>query len=211
VESTPVDSASAPKAEAQADAVDAERLRTFRSLKLRYDPRAGAAYEGPSREPLAREDLYKRLGREDLVERDESRRTQRIFFFTGAGAALVAGIAGGVVILNGSPDMNSEACSLTAAGQHKCVAESNRANALSGVAMISGALLATGLLTVGLSLGSSPLPARETESLVATYNGELMRRLKAPSAAPATPSGSRLEITPQVSASGGGLVGRLTF
>lgn len=187
------------------------RLRTFGSLRLRYDAQEGVAYEGSSSAPLSRKDLFARLGRHDLVAEEDSRATKRIVFFSAAGAALVAGIVAGAVIFDNGPVMNSSECEERGGlAYNECVNRHRRANTLSGVAVVSGALVGSGLFAIGLSFGRSPIPARETESLVAGYNGEVMKRLRTTTAAPRTP-GTRLELSPQLSASGGGIIGRLTF
>ncbi len=212
---TDAPAAAAPVAAAAPEAppiapVERDRLRAFSSLRLRYDARSGEAYEGSSTAPLARDTLFARLGRQDLIDADASRRTARTYLFIGAGAAVVAGVVAGLVIFENGPTINSAACEQSGQNAYnQCIDDHKRANMLSGVSIVAGALVGTGLLSFGLSLGKSPLPARETESLVANYNGELMKRLRS-SGAPPSP-GTRLEISPQMSASGGGLTGRLTF
>ncbi len=201
----------APEEGAKLGEEQRERLRTFGSLRLRYDPQDGVAYEGSSASPLSRKDLFARLGRQDLVEREDSRRTKRVVFYSAAGAALVAGIVAGIVIFDNGPVMNSAECVLRGgAAYNDCLNRQTRANTLSGVAVLSGALIGSGLFGIGWSFGESPIPTRETESLVASYNGEVMKRLRTTTAAPRTP-GTRLELSPQMSALGGGVVGRLTF
>jgi hypothetical protein len=185
-------------------------MRSFMQQYVAYDVYTGRAHQGTARTALTREQLYTLLGREDLIEQSERNRTKRIILFTAAGAALAAGIAGGIYVYGRQPDLNSRRCTDSVSEYNdECIPKRRQANIAAGGLVIGGLLAASGFIAWGLSYKLDILSPSATAQAVAQHNGDLMRTLRQGVAA-RKPSAT-LEVFPQVSYNSGGVGARVTF
>jgi hypothetical protein len=162
---------------------------------------------------MSREELYRLLGRPDLVDTADAHRTQRTVLFVGAGAAIVGGIVAGLALRSNIPEMNSSYCtSSVRTFNEECDPQMRKYEVLSAVAMVSGALVGGGLIAWGSSISIDGAPRTAIAGMVASYNGNLMHRLRESGTTTRTAgSGARLDVTPSVGPGGGSVQARLTF
>jgi hypothetical protein len=202
----------APPAPA-APAPPAPHVRLFLQEYVAYDASTGEATRGQSKTPMSREELYRLLGRPDLVDTADAHRTQRTVLFVGAGAAIVGGIVAGLALRSNIPEMNSGYCtSSVRVFNDECDPQMRKYEVLSAVAMISGALAGGGLIAWGTSISTDGAPRTAIAGMVASYNGNLMHRLRESGTTTRTAgSGARLDVMPNVGPGGGSVQARLTF
>ena len=201
------------QATAPSPAAPAPHVRLFLQEYVAYDASTGEATRGQSKTPMSREELYRLLGRPDLVDTADAHRTQRTVLFVGAGAALVGGIVAGLALRANIPEMNSAYCtSSVRVYNDECDPQLRKYEVLSAVAMVSGALVGGGLIAWGSSISADGAPRTAIAGMVASYNGNLMHKLRESGTTTRTAgSGARLDITPMVGPGGGSVQARLTF
>ncbi len=186
-------------------------IRLFLQEYVSYDARTGEATRGQAKTPIPRDELFRLIGRPDLVDAAESRRVERALVFTASGAAFVAGIVGAVAIQSDAPDMNSRWCSSsTHVYNEECDPRVRTHQVWSGVALASGMLVGSALLTWGLNIPIDGTSRASIAGMVASYNGSLRQRLREPGSTEPTP-GAKLQLAPSVGAGSGGVTARLTF
>ena len=199
----------------QTDAAPASPLALFRQEYIQYDSRTGEATRGQAKTTVTREELYRMLGRQDLLEAADAQRTTRNVLFAVAGATVAAGLVVGFEIRKGIPNLNSVECSgpVGDRSEKSCVDGYRSHELWSAVAMVGGLLLGGGIATVAGALTVDGAPRTTIAGMVASYNGSIMRRLREPGALPATATGrgGHIVVTPSVGLNGGGLAARLSF
>ncbi len=211
--------------EAAAAGPNRPELRAFLRSYIAYDVSTGTATEGQAQVPVPRDELFRRLGRPDLIDAASSRRVERAVLLSAAAVSVVAGAIGAFAIMADSPDVNSAWCTPTIYVRNnkeiipkdafktyneECVPRVRAHMIWSGVAGVGGLFLGAGLLTWAINLPIDGAPRSTIAGLVATYNGSLRQRLREPGSTEPTP-GARLEVTPSVGLNGGSVTARLTF
>lgn len=146
---------------------------------LSWDPDAKQAVHGRQKTVLTRTEFFERVGRLDLIEQSNSLRARRITLAVAAGTVALGGLIGGIVLLAGSPDMNSAYCVNNVANFNQCH-EINRVHQTGGIGLIAGSV-ATAALMATLAWWSSPdvVDSDEATHLVSQYNADLLKRLRA--------------------------------
>ena len=146
---------------------------------LSWDLQGNQALRGKQRTVLTRAQFFETVGRVDLIEKSGALRTRRLGLALGAAGLAIAGSIGGVVLLSGSPDMNSAYCVDNARNFNECH-DKNRVHQIGGIAFIAGGL-ATAMLMATLAWWSNPdvVDGDEATHLVAQYNAGLLKRLRA--------------------------------
>ena len=212
-DAAPTEPAQAAAPSPAAPAAPAPHVRLFLQEYVAYDASTGEATRGQSKTPMSREELYRLLGRPDLVDTADAHRTQRTVLFVGAGAAIVGGIVAGLALRANIPEMNSAYCtSDVRVYNEECDPQMRKYEVLSAVAMVSGALVGGGLIAWGSSISTDGATRTAIAGMVASYNGNLMHRLRESGTTTRTAgSGARLDVMPSVGPGGGSVQARLTF
>ncbi len=146
---------------------------------LSWDSESNQAMHGRQKTVLTRTEFFERVGRHDLIEKSNSLRTRRITLAVAAGTVALGGIISGVVLLAGSPDMNSAYCVNNVTNFNQCH-ETNRVHQTGGIGLIAGSA-AVAMLMATLAWWSSPdaIDGDEATHLVSQYNAGLLKRLRA--------------------------------
>lgn len=159
---------------------------------LTWDSSANVALKGRQKTVLTRAQFFAEVGRLDLVDRSEALRTRRIALFSSAGIVAAAGVIGGVVLLAGSPDMNSSTCVANISNFQRCH-DDNRVHQTGGIGLLAGSVAAAMLLAT-LAWWTNPevVDTDEAIHLASQYNAGLLRKLRAQ--AVVTPDGAAVAL-----------------
>lgn len=190
--------ADAPTAAAEAGFDEA----AYRMQYLRWDRRAEKPVYGRDERRLEREELYRLIGREDLLARHEQLRSRRLWTAIGAGASTVAGLTVAGVLLANRVDLNDPYCVANPTNYDECTdhyrQEGTWAMISAGVGVAGGVVLTTIAMMAHRAMNRP-----DQRTLIYEYNEGLKKKLSTP--------GTSLRLVPVVSPSSGGLMATLRF
>ncbi len=175
----------------------------FLELALKVDGK-NRVTEGRAQTPVTHQELFRRLGRADLLSQSDALATRRRWLIiSSVSLAVVAGIVGSVLIAT-APVLASPACESDVHVYNDLCVPRAAAHNTAGTSVIAGGV-AGALLLATLAYWSNPdvTDADQTAALVSTFNAQLARRLRG------TPSGFKL--LPLVTPDGATLTASLRF
>lgn len=194
-------------AQSSPDAPTAPAPQTFdeeayRAQHLRWDWREEKAVYGPDERRLGREELYRLIGRDDLLERHQQLGTRRLWTAIGAGASTVAGLTVAGILMANRVDLNDPYCVASAANLNECTSHYQTQGTWAMISAAVGVGGGVALTTIAL-LTHRAMNRPDQRSLIYDYNEGLKKKLSAP--------GTSLQLVPVVSPSSGGIVATLRF
>lgn len=161
-------------------------------------------YEGKYKKLLEGSAFYEKIGRKDLVESYDSRKTTKTALTVGGAIAAVGGV---VISFVGITDHRD--CGRPGAGADACGV--NVAPAIAGIAI---SLVGSGLMLGGILMNPNPIDGSEARKLADEYNGKLKTQLGLSEMIDPTParrSNVQVSIAPRLSRNGLGLALGITF
>ena len=193
----PAPSAAAPSSTAPAPPPSRQPIEL---REIFWGGRYGQVRHGPypfqGDQPLDGADLYRAMGRDDLVQAYESRGQVKVAL---AAASLGALLAGAVVVAEASPDTHCDVSPKNGAVLQPSLCrtdwKSGQVATGIGIALLGSALMAV----AGLAFTADPLSSSERQRLIETYNASLT-----PPAA-TKPAAAGLTAAPALSSNGAGL------
>lgn len=166
----------------------------FLDLALKVDGK-NQITEGRSETPVSHRELFRRLGRTDLVTQSEDMQLRRTWFIVSAATLGVVAVAAGTVLILTAPKLNSIACeSDVRIYNDVCVPRAAQHNWAGSATIVTGVLGAALLATLAYWSDPSILDRDQTSALVSSFNSQLARTLRQ------APSG--LKVLPVVSPDG---------
>ena len=172
-----------------------------KALKVDTDNRIT---QGRAQRPLSHRELFRELGRTDLLSKSDELARKRIWLVVSSVAVGTASIVAGSILIATGPNLASVACESSVQTYNEICVPRSKAHNISGVAIMATGVT-TALILAGFAFNTSPnvLDRDETVALVSTYNSQLARRLRRP------PEGLRL--IPMVTPDGASLTASLRF